>query len=135
MINDPAEDTLGLPSGYGVYDIPLILTSKQYNADGTLYWLPPGDQSDLWGDVIEVNGCPWPFLNVEPRKYRLRFLDAAMTRSFALYFAESSALITKLPFQVIASDAGLLGNPVITDQLVSCLLSASIFSIVFFLCG
>jgi bilirubin oxidase len=36
LITDPAEDALGLPSGYGTYDIPLVLSSKYYNQDGTL---------------------------------------------------------------------------------------------------
>lgn len=126
LLTDPAEASLGLPSGYGTYDIPLILTSKQYNADGTLY-SPAGLTGDgIWGDVIEVNGTPWPFHFVEPRKYRLRFLNAAMTRSFALYFAKSTALATKLSFQVIASDAGLLERSVSTDQLVSYLHSSLI---------
>jgi hypothetical protein len=30
VINDPADDWLGLPSGYGKYDIPLVLASKAY---------------------------------------------------------------------------------------------------------
>lgn len=77
------------------------------------------DQS-AWGDVIHVNGEPWPFLNVEPRKYRFRFLNAAVSRSFALYFATAANLNGKLPFQVIASDSGLLERPVqVSDMFVS----------------
>lgn len=73
-----------------------------------------------WGDVIHVNGEPWPFLNVEPRKYRFRFLNAAISRSFALYFATAADLNGKLPFQVIASDSGLLERPVqVSDMFVS----------------
>lgn len=68
---------------------------------------------------MHVNGQPWPFLNVEPRKYRFRFLNAAISRSFALYFALSSNVNGKLPFKVIASDAGLLGSPVQVSDLVS----------------
>ncbi|CAI4216034.1 unnamed protein product [Parascedosporium putredinis] len=85
IVTDSAEDALNLPSGYGVYDIPLILSSKQYNSDGTLF-STEGEEDSLWGDVIHVNGQPWPYLNVEPRKYRI-------------------------PFNVIASDAGLLAHP------------------------
>ncbi|KAF2683393.1 Cupredoxin [Lentithecium fluviatile CBS 122367] len=115
LINDPAEDALGLPSGYGTFDIPLVLSSKYYNSDGTLKSSQGEDQS-LWGDVIHVNGQPWPFLNVQPRKYRFRFLNAALSRNFDLYFVKSNALNTKIPFKVIASDAGLLTNPVqVTD--------------------
>ncbi|KAK0382877.1 hypothetical protein NLU13_8793 [Sarocladium strictum] len=116
MITDASEDALGLPSGYGKHDIPLILTSKQYNDDGSLF-STVGEDDSLWGDVIEVNGQPWPFFDVEPRKYRLRFLNAAISRSFALYFIKSSAPNTRLPFQVIASDTGLLAGPVQTSDI------------------
>ncbi|KAF1953920.1 phenol oxidase A [Byssothecium circinans] len=115
LITDPAEDALGLPSGYGKYDIPLILSSKYYNEDGTLK-SSQGEDDSLWGDVIHVNGEPWPFFNVEPRKYRFRFLDAALSRNFDFFFVRSSATNTRLPFQVIASDAGLLERPIqVTD--------------------
>jgi bilirubin oxidase len=117
LITDKAEDSLGLPSGYGTYDIPLVLSSKYYNEDGTLQ-SSLGEDNSLWGDIIHVNGQPWPFLNVEPRKYRFRFLNAAVSRNFALYFVKSGNLGAKLPFQVIASDAGLLTHPVQTSDLI-----------------
>lgn len=116
IIHDPAQDALGLPSGYGVNDIPLILSSKQYKNDGSLF-SPAGETDSLYGDVIHVNGQPWPFFNVEPRKYRLRFLNAAVSRSFRLYFERQSGSGGKLPFKVIASDGGLLSGPVSTDNL------------------
>ncbi|KAF2118746.1 bilirubin oxidase [Lophiotrema nucula] len=116
IITDAAENSLGLPSGYGQFDIPLILSSKFYNQDGTLRTSTTEDQN-LWGDIIHVNGQPWPFLNVQPRKYRFRFLNAAISRDFGLHFVKSSAVNTKLPFKVIASDAGLLEAPVTTSVL------------------
>jgi bilirubin oxidase len=48
---------------------------------------------------------------VQPRKYRLRFLNAAISRSFFLYFERADQTGRKLPFDVIASDAGLLSGP------------------------
>ncbi|KAH6660978.1 Cupredoxin [Truncatella angustata] len=116
LIHDPAEDGLGLPSGYGTYDVPLILSSKQYNSDGTLV-SPAGETNSLFGDVVHVNGQPWPFFKVEPRKYRLRFLNAAVSRSFNLYFERQAAAGTRIPFQVIASDSGLLSGPAPADKL------------------
>ena len=78
------------------------------------------EENSAWGDVIHVNGEPWPFLKVEPRKYRFRFLNAAVSRSFALYFAKSTNVNGKLPFVVIASDSGLLERPVqVSDMFVS----------------
>jgi bilirubin oxidase len=116
IIHDPAEDALNLPSGYGEFDIPLILSSKQYNNDGTLF-SPASEDDSLFGDVIHVNGQPWPYFNVQPRKYRLRFLDASVSRTFLLYFQRQSGSSAKIPFQVIASDSGLLASPAPTSEL------------------
>ncbi|GAB1312539.1 Bilirubin oxidase [Madurella fahalii] len=116
ILHDPAEDALNLPSGYGQFDIPLILTSKQYRSDGKLF-SPASEDDSLYGDVIHVNGQPWPYFNVQPRKYRLRFLDASVSRSFLLYFQRQSGSSAKIPFQVIASDSGLLESPVTTSEI------------------
>ncbi|KAH9902317.1 Cupredoxin [Xylariomycetidae sp. FL2044] len=116
ILTDEQEDVLGLPQGYGEFDIPLILSAKFYNEDGTLQ-STEGEKESIWGDIIHVNGQPWPFLNVEPRKYRFRFLNSAVSRSFALYFARTADVDAKLPFQVIASDAGLLERPVSVTQM------------------
>ncbi|KAB5522929.1 bilirubin oxidase [Coniochaeta sp. 2T2.1] len=110
ILHDSAEDGLGLPSGYGQYDIPLVLSAKQYNSDGSLY-SPANEDDSLFGDIIHVNGQPWPYLAVEPRKYRLRFLNAAISRTFFLYFESSKKAGEKQEFNVIASDAGLLTSP------------------------
>ncbi len=115
-MHDPAEDALNLPSGYGQFDIPLILTSKQYKNDGTLF-SPAAEETSLFGDVIHVNGQPWPYFNVQPRKYRLRFLDASISRTFLLYFQRQTGSTAKIPFQVIASDSGLLESPASTSEL------------------
>jgi bilirubin oxidase len=104
---------LGLPSGK--YDVPLGLSSKQYNSDGTLFD-PINEVVSLYGDVIHVNGQPWPYLTVEPRKYRFRILDSAISRTFQLYL-ESVTTKKKATFQVIASDAGLISKPITTDNL------------------
>lgn len=112
LVHDPAEDKLDLPAG--AYDLPLALSSKQYNSDGTLF-SPAGETDSLYGDVIHVNGAPWPFHQVEPRRYRLRFLDSSISRAFKLYFEDDKS--KKIPFQIIASDVGLLSQPVQSDNL------------------
>ncbi|KAF2025219.1 hypothetical protein EK21DRAFT_104106 [Setomelanomma holmii] len=112
ILHDPAEDGLGLPKGK--YDLPLALNAKQYNADGTLFD-PKDETTSLWGDVIHVNGQPWPYHPVEPRKYHLRFLDTSISRAFKLTFVDDSG--KTIPFQVIGSDTGLLTKPVSSDNL------------------
>ena len=92
------------------------MTSKQYKSDGTLF-SPASEKTSLFGDVIHVNGQPWPYFNVQPRKYRLRFLDASISRTFLLYFQRQSGSTAKIPFQVIASDSGLLASPATASEL------------------
>lgn len=112
ILHDKDEDKLNLPAGD--YDIPLALAAKQYNQDGTLF-SPASETVSLYGDVIHVNGQPWPYKKVEPRKYRLRFLDTSISRAFKLTFEDKAG--KKAPFNVIASDAGLLTKPVPSDNL------------------
>ncbi|ORX99874.1 Cupredoxin [Clohesyomyces aquaticus] len=114
ILHDPAEDALNLPAGD--YDVPLALAAKQYNADGTLF-SPASETVSLYGDVIHVNGQPWPYFKVEPRKYRFRFLDTSISRAFKLWFEADGALGKKIPFQMIGSDAGLMTKPVTSDTL------------------
>jgi len=38
-------------------------------------------EPEFFGNVIMVNGNTWPFLNVEQRRYRFRFLNAATPAS------------------------------------------------------
>ncbi|OCL13988.1 hypothetical protein AOQ84DRAFT_309695, partial [Glonium stellatum] len=116
ILQDSQEDALGLPAGK--YDLPLSLAAKRYNSDGSL-WDPEAnnEQVSVFGDVIHVNGQPWPYLEVEPRKYRLRFLNTGVSRSYQLYFEVDGALGQQITFTMIGSDAGLLLNPVPTETL------------------
>ncbi|KAK5734172.1 hypothetical protein LTR17_009155 [Elasticomyces elasticus] len=117
ILHDPDElATPGLPQGDD--DVGLVLASKRYNSDGTL-WDPDtnGEVTSLWGDVIHVNGQPWPYLDVEPRKYRFRFLDASVSRSFQIYLVADQQDTVRLPFTVVGADTGLLEKPVSTSQL------------------
>lgn len=63
----------------------------------------------------QVNGEPWPFFEVEPRKYRFRILDSSISRAFKLYFEADGG--KRVPFHVIGSDAGLMTKPVPSDTL------------------
>lgn len=115
VLTDPAQEaTLGFPQGK--HDIPIVLTAKQYDAVGELV-SPEFERTSLYGDVIHVNGQPWPYMNVEPRKYRFRVLDAAISRSFNLTLQDplTQAIV---PFHVIGSDAGYLDHIVPSNSLV-----------------
>ena len=87
IIDPGVEDSLCLPSGD--FDIPITITSAQFNEDGSLWSLNENNERfSVYGDVIMVNGVPWPKLTVQPRKYRFRVLNGAVSRSFFLYVEE-----------------------------------------------
>src|SRR3954466_3205208 len=84
---------------------------------------PGSDISPIWnpeffGNVMVVNGKTWPKLNVEPRKYRFRFLNGSDSRWLLVQFANTSLKKVSLQFNIIGTDGGLVtGAPVKVDQL------------------
>lgn len=115
IIEDPElEAQLGLPQDK--YDIPLALNSKQYTSTGSLISVA-NERKSTYGDVIQVNGQPWPFLSVEPRKYRFRILNSSLSRTFNLTLVDTSSG-NRLPFEIVASDSGFLSSPVTTTSLL-----------------
>jgi bilirubin oxidase len=116
LLDDPDTDKLlQLPSGD--YDIPLMIAAKQFAPSGQLV-SPENERVSLYGDVITVIGQPWPFMKVEPRKYKFRLLDASISRTYKLYLVADSAPNTRLSFTVVGADAGYLDHPVPTTFLV-----------------
>jgi len=88
----------------GEFDVPLLVSDAMFAADGTLAY-DDDDHSGLWGDVVLVNGAPWPVMKVKRRVYRFRLLNAAVARSFRF------ALSTREPLVIVATDGGLMPVP------------------------
>ncbi len=65
----------------------------------------------MMGDVILVNGRPWPVMRVKRRVYRFRILAAAVSRSFRF------ALDNGDPMTVVATDGGLMPRARQVDRL------------------
>lgn len=108
IVRDDFEDALNLPKGN--YELPLILYDRSFNSDGQLYYPVSGNPRAPWlpeffGPAILVNGKLLPYLDVEPRKYRFRMLNAANGRFFHL------ALSSGQEFHQIGTDQGLLPAP------------------------
>ena len=89
-LHDEWERSLPIPIGR--YDIPLALTDALFNNDGSLLFTLE-DDSGQWGDVILVNGRPWPVMQVERRKYRFRIVGAALSRSWRLSLDSGEPLV------------------------------------------
>jgi spore coat protein A, manganese oxidase len=114
VIRDSFEDALNLPRGE--YEIPLVLMDRMIGTDGQIHypvsqfpgapWIP-----EYTGNATLINGKLLPYLEVQPRKYRFRILNAANSRFYFL------SLGNEQPFQQIGSDQGLLPAPVAVPRL------------------
>jgi len=129
-VNGPDRDRRGklikhvqkVPAGYGVYHLPLVLQDKQFNDDGTLFYPTEGISNfhpvwvpEFFGDTPVINGKAYPFLNAEPRRYRLRLLNGSQARFYNLHFNDG---VNDLTFHVIGSEGGLLPAPAAMTGLV-----------------
>jgi len=114
IIRDSFDDGLNLPRGE--FEIPLVLTDRMIRPDGQLYypvsqfanapWLP-----EFFGDAVLVNGKLLPYLEVQPRKYRIRLLNGSNGRFYFLTLSNGQT------FHHIGSDQGLLASPVEEQRL------------------
>ncbi len=113
LVDDMADQHLGLPQRYGVDDLPIILQDRRLAADGRLlYMTGMMDRMGMKGDRFLVNGREQPYWQAPAQWVRLRLLNAANARLFNLAFADGRA------FHVIATDAGFLPRPVPVHSLL-----------------
>ena len=94
------------PPNKTYYEIPIAIQDRSFNSDGSLFYpdsraffdkflqpfIPETEISPIWnpeffGNMIMVNGNTWPYLNVEQRRYRLRFLNGCQSRFLILDFS------------------------------------------------
>ena len=112
IVTDDEQDALGLPTGDR--DIPLMITDRAFDEDGSLRYpahhhgagVTDAYMEGVLGDVILVNGAPWPVLEVTAARYRLRLLNASNGRRYQL-----SLDPPRTPLVQIGSDGGLLERP------------------------
>jgi spore coat protein A, manganese oxidase len=134
---------VGDAAGTSCYEIPIIIQDRSFNADGSLFYpdnraffeglhlgqlqipfIPqagctgPSDVSPIWnpeffGNTMMVNGRTWPYLNVEQRRYRFRFVNGCNSRFLILKLGRDG-----LPFWQIGADGGFLSAPVKLDRLL-----------------
>ena len=109
LVRDEVEDALALPRGQ--HEIPLVICDRLFYADGQLRY-PVSEIPDApWvmevnADAMLVNGRLFPYLEVEPRRYRFRVVNAANARFYYLSLSNGQT------FHQIGTDQGLLPAPV-----------------------
>ena len=134
--------TLGDRPGTRYYEIPIAIQDRSFNADGSLFYpdnraffegldpaqlqipfipedacVGPSDISpifnpEFFGNTMVVNGKTWPFLEVEQRRYRFRFLNGCNSRFLLL------ELSNELPFWQIGTEGGFLPAPLEVERLL-----------------
>jgi FtsP/CotA-like multicopper oxidase with cupredoxin domain len=106
---------LKLPSGYRLdwgnidFDVNLLVSDAATDPAGQLFF-DIFTTDGFLGDILMVNHQYAPYMEILPRKYRFRILNACMSRFIRLALADQNGTI--VPFQMIANDGNLLVNPV-----------------------
>ncbi len=132
---------LGDAAGTRYYEIPIAVQDRSFNPDGSLFYpdsraffddfggpyVPDSDiapifNPEFFGNTMVVNGRTWPTLEVEPRRYRFRFLNGCNSRFLIMKIATDPLAPrpapAALPFWQIGSEGGFLPAPVQLDQLL-----------------
>jgi FtsP/CotA-like multicopper oxidase with cupredoxin domain len=109
---DTGDETTGfrLPS-FPQFDIRMDFTDKVLDEDCEIFF-DLFNIDGIIGDTFLVNGKVQPFLNVQPRRYRFRWLDAGPSRFYEMFFTNLNNLNQQIPFWHIANDGNLLPRPV-----------------------
>ena len=122
LLRDPAKEPSNLPAG--AYEREVVFQDRMFDTNGQLLYPVNGDShSDhpFWvdmfmGDTAVVNGKVWPYLNVEPRRYRFRLLNGSNSRIYTLQLQTTGGQAGPVFWQ-IGTDGGLLNKPVQVSQL------------------
>ncbi len=130
---NPPSGTLGQGVNPGpITEIPIVVQDRSFNTDGSLFFptsraffdgftgpyipfsdIAPYHNPEFFGNTMVVNGRTWPFLQVEQRRYRFRFLNASDSRHLILKMDNG------MPFYQIGADGGFLNlTPVKLTQLL-----------------
>jgi len=115
------------PANKTYYEIPVAIQDRSFNVDGSLFYpdsraffdgfaqpfIPETEISPIWnpeffGNMITVNGNTWPYLDVEQRRYRFRFLNGCQSRFLILDFSN----IPGVEVWQIGNEGGFLAAPV-----------------------
>jgi spore coat protein A len=125
LLPGPAPGVGDDPLGeYG--EIPIVVQDRSFNADGSLFYpdtreffdgftgpyIPDTPVSPIWnpeffGNMMVVNGFTWPYLEVEPRRYRFRLLNGCNSRFLILQFDHPGVEVWQ-----IGAEGGFLPAPV-----------------------
>ena len=113
LMEDEDIGKLLLPKQWGIDDVPVIIQDKQFSPDGQInYQLDMMTAAVGWfGDTLLTNGAIYPQHAAPKGWLRLRLLNGCNARSLNIATSDNR------PLYVIASDGGLLAEPVKVNAL------------------
>jgi FtsP/CotA-like multicopper oxidase with cupredoxin domain len=100
-VTDPDEQMAVPGASTGLYDVPVIIQDRTFDANNQFLYNP----NNMWGylaDNILVNGSVNPSISLEPHAYRLRLINGSNARTYKLAWSNG------MPLKVIGTDGGLL---------------------------
>lgn len=104
------EDDMDDPYVHGENDFPLIIQDRTFNDQKQLNYEAVKNADGTTGETLLINGTLNPRLTVNKEKVRLRLLNGSNMRNYTFKLSNNQS------FQQIASDGGLLNEPVeLTD--------------------
>lgn len=115
FVRDEIEDALRLPTGE--YEVPIVLCDRVFDLNAQLvYPASPNPDSpwvpEVYGDAVLANGKLFPYLEVQPRLYRFRLVNASNARFFQLTLSGGQ------PLHLIGTDQGFVPAPTPLQTLV-----------------
>lgn len=129
LLRDDVERSMDLPAGD--FEIPLLIQDRTLDETGQLVYAPTFDDgkplfpgawgSEFFGQLPVVNGAIYPYMNVEPRPYRLRVLNGSNSRFFNLFFnlaKHATDIPALVSFHQIGTDGGFLAMPATLDKVL-----------------
>lgn len=110
FLEDPPREPKGYPSG--PYEIEMAIQDRRFDTKSQLYFPQeqPVTNHPFWsvyfeGNVATVNGAAFPYLKVEPRRYRFHLLNGSNHRDYILSFGSA-------PVYQIGADDNYFDKPV-----------------------
>jgi FtsP/CotA-like multicopper oxidase with cupredoxin domain len=107
MIQDRQFDTNGQLLFPDSADNPSLVDGPPSNPQIHPFWIP-----EFFGDTMLVNGRTWPFLKVEPRRYRFRIVNGSNARFVRMGLVDAHSGATGPAIYQIGIEGGLMDTPV-----------------------
>jgi FtsP/CotA-like multicopper oxidase with cupredoxin domain len=108
---------------------PLAIQDRMFDKQGQLFFpsgvdYTPNPDHPFWvpeftGDTVAVNGKVWPYMNVEPKRYRFILVNGSNARTYEMFLSNQNTKGMGPVIWQIGTDGGYLDRPVKIDPRVN----------------